>query len=120
MSLCRTFSRSGVRIYVSWVALPEFWDESAGPRPRSGRDYQGVPTTHRCTSFGGTTMDALINIGLWIVFGLIAGAVAKLLMPGKDPGGIIVTILLGIAGALVGGFIGNAFGFGWAPDGGGR
>jgi outer membrane protein OmpA-like peptidoglycan-associated protein/uncharacterized membrane protein YeaQ/YmgE (transglycosylase-associated protein family) len=64
-------------------------------------------------------MDALINIGLWIVFGLIAGAVAKLLMPGKDPGGIIVTILLGIAGALVGGFIGNAFGFGWvsAPAG---
>ncbi len=48
----------------------------------------------------------------WIVFGLIAGAIAKLIMPGKDPGGIIVTILLGIAGALVGGFIGTALGFG--------
>jgi uncharacterized membrane protein YeaQ/YmgE (transglycosylase-associated protein family) len=48
----------------------------------------------------------------WIVFGLIAGAVAKLIMPGKDPGGIIITILLGIAGALVGGFIGTALGFG--------
>jgi outer membrane protein OmpA-like peptidoglycan-associated protein/uncharacterized membrane protein YeaQ/YmgE (transglycosylase-associated protein family) len=64
-------------------------------------------------------MDAVVNIVMWIVFGLIAGAVAKLIMPGKDPGGIIVTILLGIAGALVGGFIGNAFGFGWvsAPEG---
>jgi uncharacterized membrane protein YeaQ/YmgE (transglycosylase-associated protein family) len=46
----------------------------------------------------------------WIVFGLIVGAVAKLLMPGKDPGGFIVTILIGIAGALVGGFIGRALG----------
>jgi uncharacterized membrane protein YeaQ/YmgE (transglycosylase-associated protein family) len=48
----------------------------------------------------------------WIVFGLIAGALAKLIMPGKDPGGIIVTILIGIAGAVIGGFIGNAIGFG--------
>lgn len=46
----------------------------------------------------------------WIVFGLVIGIVAKLLMPGKDPGGFIVTILLGIAGALVGGFIGRATG----------
>lgn len=44
----------------------------------------------------------------WIVFGLIVGAVAKLLMPGKDPGGFIVTMLLGIVGALVGGFLGRA------------
>lgn len=41
----------------------------------------------------------------WIVFGLIAGVIAKLLMPGKDPGGCVVTILLGIAGAVVGGFL---------------
>ena len=47
----------------------------------------------------------------WIVFGLIVGAVAKLLMPGRDPGGIIVTMLLGIAGAIAGGFIGRALGF---------
>jgi uncharacterized membrane protein YeaQ/YmgE (transglycosylase-associated protein family) len=47
----------------------------------------------------------------WIVFGLIVGAVAKLVMPGRDPGGIIVTMLLGIAGALLGGFIGRAMGF---------
>ncbi|MCA1940647.1 MAG: GlsB/YeaQ/YmgE family stress response membrane protein [Caenispirillum bisanense] len=53
-----------------------------------------------------------MGIIAWIVFGLIAGAVAKLLMPGKDPGGFFVTILLGIVGALVGGFIGRALGFG--------
>ena len=53
----------------------------------------------------------MIGILGWILFGLIVGAVAKLLMPGRDPGGIIVTMLLGIAGALVGGFIGRALGF---------
>lgn len=46
----------------------------------------------------------------WIVFGLIAGVIAKLLMPGKDPGGFIVTILLGIAGAFLGGFLGRTLG----------
>ncbi len=45
----------------------------------------------------------------WIVFGLVVGVIAKLLMPGKDPGGFIVTILLGIAGSLIGGFVGRAF-----------
>jgi uncharacterized membrane protein YeaQ/YmgE (transglycosylase-associated protein family) len=44
----------------------------------------------------------------WILLGLIAGVIAKAILPGDDPGGIIVTILLGIAGAIVGGFIGNA------------
>ena len=47
----------------------------------------------------------------WILFGLVVGVIAKLLMPGRDPGGFIVTILLGIAGALIGGFIGRAMGF---------
>ena len=46
----------------------------------------------------------------WILFGLVVGVIAKLLMPGRDPGGFIVTILLGIAGALIGGFIGRAMG----------
>jgi uncharacterized membrane protein YeaQ/YmgE (transglycosylase-associated protein family) len=46
----------------------------------------------------------------WILFGLIVGIVAKLVMPGRDPGGFIITILLGIVGALVGGFLGRAFG----------
>lgn len=47
----------------------------------------------------------------WILFGLIVGALAKLVMPGRDPGGIIVTMLLGIAGALLGGFLGRALGW---------
>jgi uncharacterized membrane protein YeaQ/YmgE (transglycosylase-associated protein family) len=46
----------------------------------------------------------------WIVFGLIIGVIAKLVMPGRDPGGIIVTILLGIVGAVLGGYIGQAAG----------
>ena len=46
----------------------------------------------------------------WILFGLIVGALAKLVMPGRDPGGIIVTMLLGIAGAVLGGFLGRAMG----------
>ena len=48
----------------------------------------------------------------WIVLGLLAGAIAKLIMPGDDPGGFIVTTLIGIAGALVGGFIASALGIG--------
>ena len=47
----------------------------------------------------------------WIIFGLIVGAIAKLLMRGRDPGGIIVTMALGIAGALLGGFVGRALGW---------
>ena len=49
---------------------------------------------------------------MMIVFGLVVGALAKLVMPGKDPGGIIVTILLGIAGSLLGGFLFNSMGIG--------
>lgn len=48
-----------------------------------------------------------MGILAWILLGLIAGALAKLIMPGDDPGGIIVTILIGIVGAIVGGFIWN-------------
>jgi len=55
-----------------------------------------------------------MGIFSWIIFGLIAGAIAKLLMPGRDPGGWIVTMLLGIAGAFVGGFIGRAI---WGSPG---
>ena len=44
----------------------------------------------------------------WILFGLVVGIVAKFIMPGRDPGGIIITIILGIVGALIGGFIGQA------------
>lgn len=52
-----------------------------------------------------------MGIIAWILFGLVIGIIAKVLMPGRDPGGFIVTILLGIAGALVGGFAGRAMGF---------
>jgi uncharacterized membrane protein YeaQ/YmgE (transglycosylase-associated protein family) len=48
-----------------------------------------------------------MGIIAWIVLGLIAGAIAKALMPGPDPGGIIVTALIGIVGAFLGGFLGN-------------
>jgi uncharacterized membrane protein YeaQ/YmgE (transglycosylase-associated protein family) len=47
----------------------------------------------------------------WIIFGLVVGIVAKFLMPGRDPGGFIITILIGIAGALVGGYVGRAVGW---------
>jgi uncharacterized membrane protein YeaQ/YmgE (transglycosylase-associated protein family) len=47
----------------------------------------------------------------WIFFGLVVGVIGKLLMPGRDPGGFVITILLGIAGALVGGFLGRMLGF---------
>src|SRR6266571_3922200 len=60
------------------------------------------------TSTGGHSM----GIIAWIVLGLIAGVLAKLIMPGRDPGGIIVTILIGIAGAIVGGFLFSLFGGG--------
>jgi uncharacterized membrane protein YeaQ/YmgE (transglycosylase-associated protein family) len=64
------------------------------PVPRSSSMY--LDTQRR----GGT-----VGILSWIVFGLIAGIIAKLLMPGRDPGGCIITMLLGVAGAFVGGFL---------------
>jgi uncharacterized membrane protein YeaQ/YmgE (transglycosylase-associated protein family) len=57
----------------------------------------------------------MMGILAWILFGLVVGVIAKLLMPGRDPGGFIITILLGIAGAMIGGFIGRAMGF-YGPD----
>jgi uncharacterized membrane protein YeaQ/YmgE (transglycosylase-associated protein family) len=56
----------------------------------------------------------MFGIISWVVFGLVVGVVAKLLTPGKDPGGLIVTVLIGIAGAVVGGFIGRSLGW-YAP-----
>ena len=55
-------------------------------------------------------MEELMGILGWILFGLIVGALAKLVMPGRDPGGIIVTMLLGIAGAVLGGMVGRTMG----------
>lgn len=60
-----------------------------------------------------------MGIIAYIILGLIAGLIAKAIMPGKDPGGAIITILLGIAGSIVGGFIGRAlFGYGTANNAG--
>ena len=58
-------------------------------------------------------MGFLENYGVlaWIVIGLIAGGIAKLLMPGRDPGGCLITMLLGIAGALLAGFVGKMIGW---------
>jgi uncharacterized membrane protein YeaQ/YmgE (transglycosylase-associated protein family) len=55
----------------------------------------------------------------WMLFGLIVGALAKLLMPGRDPGGIIVTMAIGIVGALLGGWLGRAVGWYGPNDGAG-
>jgi uncharacterized membrane protein YeaQ/YmgE (transglycosylase-associated protein family) len=52
-----------------------------------------------------------MGILAWILFGLVVGFIAKLLTPGRDPGGFIITMLLGIAGAMLGGFIGRQMGF---------
>ena len=52
----------------------------------------------------------MISILGWMLFGLIVGIIAKLVMPGRDPGGIFVTMLIGIVGAVLGGFIGRAIG----------
>ncbi|HET9228796.1 MAG TPA: GlsB/YeaQ/YmgE family stress response membrane protein [Thermoanaerobaculia bacterium] len=53
-----------------------------------------------------------MNLIAWIVLGLLAGAIAKMLMPGRDPGGCILTIVIGIVGALLGGFLSTLLGFG--------
>jgi uncharacterized membrane protein YeaQ/YmgE (transglycosylase-associated protein family) len=53
-----------------------------------------------------------MNLFTWILLGLLAGGVAKLIFPGKDPGGCLATVGIGILGALVGGFLGTTF-FGW-------
>jgi uncharacterized membrane protein YeaQ/YmgE (transglycosylase-associated protein family) len=51
-----------------------------------------------------------VGILSWVLFGLIAGAVAKLILPGKDPGGVIVTILIGVVGGFLGGWLSSLFG----------
>jgi uncharacterized membrane protein YeaQ/YmgE (transglycosylase-associated protein family) len=62
----------------------------------------------------------MLDVIAWIIFGLIAGAIAKAILPGSDPGGAIVTILIGIAGSLLGGFIGRAIlGYGRIDEAGG-
>jgi uncharacterized membrane protein YeaQ/YmgE (transglycosylase-associated protein family) len=59
--------------------------------------------------------ESIMHIIGWILFGLVVGIVAKFLMPGRDPGGFVITAVLGIVGALVGGFVGRLIG--WYGDG---
>ncbi len=61
----------------------------------------------------------MLTILGWILFGLIVGLVAKLVMPGHDPGGVIMTTALGIVGAMLGGFLGRLLGFYQAGEGAG-
>src|SRR5262249_21891697 len=77
--------------------VPEWCNPGSGTRVRR--------SSRRCT------MELLTYVVLWLLFGLIAGGVAKLIMPGRDPGGIIATIVLGILGSLVGGLIAYALGY---------
>ncbi|MDX6312599.1 MAG: hypothetical protein QOF84_7722 [Streptomyces sp.] len=72
--------------------------------------YRPVPEPYRNPGFQdrGGSMTAMTLIS-WIVLGLVAGAIAKLLLPGKDPGGLIGTTLIGIAGAVVGGWLSAHF-----------
>jgi uncharacterized membrane protein YeaQ/YmgE (transglycosylase-associated protein family) len=51
----------------------------------------------------------MLDIVAWVFFGLLAGYIAKAIMPGRDPGGVLVTILIGIVGSLIGGFLGRTF-----------
>ena len=64
----------------------------------------GVPVKH--------SKEEYMDILLMIIFGLVVGVIAKLLMPGRDPGGMIITIILGVLGSLLGGFLFNAMGIG--------
>jgi uncharacterized membrane protein YeaQ/YmgE (transglycosylase-associated protein family) len=68
----------------------------------------------RLGGFSTDTLSKEVMMGflVWIILGLVVGVIAKLIMPGKDPGGFIITIILGIAGAFVGGFIASKIGFG--------
>jgi uncharacterized membrane protein YeaQ/YmgE (transglycosylase-associated protein family) len=77
------------------------------PRGAASRE----PARHGSCSLIKSGGVQLMGILGWILFGLVVGILAKIVMPGRDPGGIIVTILLGIVGAIVGGFMGRALGF---------
>lgn len=59
----------------------------------------------------------MLDVLAWVFFGLIAGVIAKAILPGRDPGGVIITILIGIVGSLIGGFIARSFmGYGRIDD----
>jgi uncharacterized membrane protein YeaQ/YmgE (transglycosylase-associated protein family) len=63
-------------------------------------------------SFSDSSRGDVMGILAWIILGLVAGVLAKLILPGDDPGGFIVTIIIGIVGAIIGGYIATYFGWG--------
>lgn len=90
----------------------------SGRRPGENRRYWvGARLLHAQSADGSATLTLRpMGIIAWLVFGLIAGAVAKLIMPGNQKGGCLLTSLLGIVGAMVGGWIGTLLGFGKVTD----
>jgi uncharacterized membrane protein YeaQ/YmgE (transglycosylase-associated protein family) len=82
-------------VELAWLSLSVDPDNTAGP---------SLPVLK-----GESGMNGILS---WIIFGLIAGAIAKFLTPGRDPGGCIITIVIGIVGALLGGYIATLLGFG--------
>jgi len=89
----------------------------APARPRAAIGFIGGAAPEPGTGLAPSDMEAahfarrcVMGVIGWIVFGALVGIVAKFLMPGRDPGGFIVTIILGIVGALVGGYVGRVLG----------
>src|SRR5688572_1011120 len=90
-------------------ATPPAWMPHPGIMSRTTRSGHQL-SSRRQTACRRRPSEVHMGVLLWILFGLIVGALAKLLMPGRDPGGIIVTMLIGIVGAMIGGFIGRVMG----------
>jgi uncharacterized membrane protein YeaQ/YmgE (transglycosylase-associated protein family) len=72
----------------------------------------GPQSKYGIDDYAGWNKEVTMGVLSWIVMGLVVGVLAKIIMPGKDPGGFIVTICLGIVGAFVGGYLGSLLGFG--------
>jgi uncharacterized membrane protein YeaQ/YmgE (transglycosylase-associated protein family) len=97
---------------VEWLV-----DRRAGPRePARRRDPAAAGTTAAAPSRNNTEREVLMGIVIALIVGLLVGALAKLIMPGKDPGGILITALLGVAGSVVAFLVGRSVG--WYGDSG--
>jgi uncharacterized membrane protein YeaQ/YmgE (transglycosylase-associated protein family) len=92
--------------------MPPFFDQLRHLNSEGALAHRSVtPPIRRAARRGEAAMLESYSWLWWIIIGGIAGAIAKLLMPGKDPGGCLITILLGIAGAFVAGWLGQAVGW---------
>jgi uncharacterized membrane protein YeaQ/YmgE (transglycosylase-associated protein family) len=86
------------------TVFPLHRDQKPRTRRRFTVGFQGISV--------GTNEEEVMGIIAWILLGLFAGIIAKALLPGDDPGGIIITTIVGVVGALLGGFLAKAFGLG--------